>query len=83
MVSYSTPYSVNIRFCQQKSYCTFLHAKMHTLLVRSLRTKSDIRTTNTVKHHANIQADKNFLSKMLASKKRRNPDKNVYCEQRP
>ena len=47
--------------------CGFLSAKTYTgtLLVRTLRTKSDIReTTYTAKDYINIQADKNFPTEM-------------------
>ena len=50
--------------------------KTHTLLVRTLQTKSDIRaTTYTVKQPGNIHADKNFCTKMRGSKKHAKPSK--------
>ena len=60
----------NTRFCQQKSFCAFLLAKTYALMAHILRTQSTIRsTTYTVRHHTNIQADKNFRTKMRKSQK--------------
>ena len=79
---------VNIWFCHQKCFCTYLSTKTHTLLVQTLRTKSDIRTKiYTLKHRINIQADKNFRTKMDMTaqnvQKRTNLYKNLYRMQRP
>ena len=70
MVLHSILCHLNFRFCQEKYFCTFLSAKKCTLLVGTLRTKSEYRTkTCTVKHHMNIEADKNFRATMLESKR--------------
>ena len=57
----------------QKYLGTFLTARTYrpTLFSLTLRTKSDIRTrTLSVKHHVNIQVDKNIRIKMHESKRR-------------
>ena len=60
-------------------------AKAYTPLVHALRTKGDIRSTTimaTLKHHINIQSDKQNCIKVnmhKAGQKRTKPDINVEC----
>ena len=56
------------------------------LLVRTLRTNSDVRVTNAINRSINIQADENFRTKMSESKNVQNQTKtykNAYWVQRP
>ena len=48
-----------------------------------LLTKPVVYTRCAIKHHINIQADENFLTKKLGSEKRTKPYRNVYCVQQP
>ena len=65
---------------QQKFFCTFSLLK-HTVLVRILGTKSNIRTIAYIlKHHINIQMDENFHAIILESKNRTKPDKSAHYE---
>ena len=52
---------VTVLRIRTKSVFYVIVQKMYVVLVRTLRAKPDVRkTSSTVKHHVNIQADKNF-----------------------
>ena len=74
--------------CLTIRFCHLLHVFVSQNRVafgrlRALRTKSDLRkTTCTVKHRVDIQADQNFRTKMLESKKRTKPDNKANSAQR-
>ena len=65
MVLYIMLRCVNFCFCQQNFLIIFVH-KTNTVLVVTLRTKSEYPTTTyTTEHHINIQGDKNFWAKVI------------------
>ena len=59
--------------------CTLRTKLYKNLLLCTLRTKPEAHAhqVHTVWHHVNAQVDKNICAKMLESKKRTKPDKNV------
>ena len=55
MVLHGIRNGVNIRFCPESIFLYFSSAKVYLLLVRTLQTKSDVRTTTCiVKHYTNM-----------------------------
>ena len=56
-------------YCQNKSFVCFCPRKRIRFLVRTLQTKSECGTTQTVQHHINIQRNENFCTTTHQSKK--------------
>ena len=78
MALHDIPCGVNVGFCRQSFFVRFVRKNLYgTYIDDNIPT-----TTYTVKHHINILADQNVVTKMLEGQKRTKSDKYVHYDQR-